>query len=60
MQTKCPVCERSWTVGVERLRTAVYCSGRCRVRACRQRKAARDSTTDTLVVEHPTETLNTP
>ncbi|MBB5938584.1 hypothetical protein [Streptomyces zagrosensis] len=38
-QAECPVCGRSWTVGLDRQRSTTYCSPRCRSRAWRLRRA---------------------
>ncbi|GAA4990061.1 hypothetical protein GCM10023205_71670 [Yinghuangia aomiensis] len=43
-RVRCPECGAIWTSGVERATRAVYCSDRCRVRACRRRKESDEST----------------
>ncbi len=40
----CPVCGRGWTVGVERRRSAVFCSPRCRTRAWRAKASPENVT----------------
>jgi hypothetical protein len=37
-EAECPECGARWVASVDRRSTALFCSGRCRVRAWRRRK----------------------